>query len=150
MKVLSSVVAILVGLLSIVSNAKQCWIKIEKIDGTIQNIDAPDGTIDPYIKVYGYNSGGSSYWKCDTDYDYNDVTPDWYDICYVGSYDYIKVRLMDHDPDTDDADDYLGQTYPDIYTGNWNCDGNWYGTYSQDLSSNYGNLEVEYDYKCTC
>ena len=60
-------------------SCKQCWIKIEKIDGTIDNIDASDdGIIDPYIKVYGYNSGGSSYWKCDTDYDYNDVTPDWF------------------------------------------------------------------------
>ena len=153
MKVLS-IVVILVGLLSmvsIVSGAKQCWIRVDKIDGTIDNIDAPDGgIIDPYIKVYGYNSGGSTIWRCDTDYDFNDVTPDWYDICYIGSYNYIKIKLMDYDPDSDDPDDYLGQTHPDIYTGNWKCDGNWYGAYSQDLSSRYGNLEVEYKYKCTC
>lgn len=143
---------LLVGLLSIVSGARQCWIKIREIEGTIDNIDAPHGTIDPYIKVYGYNSGGASspYWKCDTDYDYNDVTPEWYDICYVGDYDYIRIMLKDYDPDTNDSDDYLGQTWPDIDATNWKCDSNWYGPYSQDLSSNYGNLDVEYDYKCTC
>ena len=147
---LLSVTAILVGVLSIVSDAKQCWIKIREIEGTISNIDGSDGTIDPYIKIYGYNAGGSKHWKCDTDYDYNDVTPEWYDTCYIGDYDWIQVILKDHDPDSNDSDDYLGETSPDIDARNWKCDGNWYGPYSQDLSSNYGNLDVEYEYRCTC
>ena len=151
-----SMVAILGGFLSMMIasvESKQCWVRVWQIVGEIDNIDGPGATIDPYFKYYGYNPGSSPVWRCNTDVDWNDVTPDFWDseTCYVGGYQRCRLILMDHDPDTDDADDYLG--YADLDMGDFHCDDNgniWYGPYIQHVPSDYGHLDVKYYYKCQC
>ena len=157
-------------LLTSISLAKKCWIRVWDLDGSF----TPDegGYVDPYVQVCVKDYGDASWdCSCHTDTDWNSDSPEWekpdpddseeirYGMCEVDEHDQVKMILWDKDPLG--TDDKLGESEHDIETIYWtrcrdDChdsgESDWSSIIENDLvmesSDDGSNMNLDYKYCC--